>query len=492
MSSLEAWKCLPIGRLSTVFLIFWSLASSLAAEDAPAELSRLFSTCYSNQQFNGVCLVADKDRVLYLEALGYRELEARSPHSKQTLFDLASVSKPITATAVLLLVKDGKLSLTDELVKFFPDWPYKGITVQHLLTHTAGLPEYRNLFTDWKISRPVSNGDVLKRLAELKPPVQFPPGEAWRYSNTGYALLALVVEQVSGLSYADFLRTRIFSPLGMQRSRVLPDPQSDSARGYLLTGRGFQPWSIDRHLDAIIGDGGTWCTAEELFAFARAFFSERLLGDLTKSALSAVRLPGGGYQYNGVGCGLGWQLKFQGDDPTPVAAFHTGNYGGFKTLLWHDLRTHRTCVLLDNLSHSLEDIAAAVQDILAGKPWHALRKSIQETILLAIHKEGINAALEKYRALARGSSAEYIFDERQLNTVGYILLRDKAVDDAIKIFTLNSQEYPQSFNVFDSLAEAYLAKDNVREAIRCYEEAVRLNPGYKDGVDMIQRLRQRL
>jgi CubicO group peptidase (beta-lactamase class C family) len=492
-------KARPLVKLSG--LVTWLISiwvgcigyGAVRGESVPEGLDRLISTCHSNNLFNGVCLLAQGDQVIFRRAVGVRTLD-NAPNKAGTAIELASVTKPITASAILLLVKEGRLTLTQNVSDLISDWPYAGVTVQQLLTHTAGLPDYRPLFaSDWVPTRTVANTNLLERLTQVKPPGQFPPGESWSYSNTGYAILATIIERVSGQSYARFLKERLFNPLGLSRSGVWPERAEDMAAGYLLTRRGYRAWWIDRHLDGIVGDGGVYSTADDLFQFSRAFFSGRLLGDaLTKSALTPVRFKNGSFQFRGVGSGLGWYLKFEGENPTPLQAFHTGNYGGFRTLLWHDLRRDWTLVLMDNFSHSLDDISAAVRCLMDGQPWEFPKRSVPGTLLLAMQKNGIDGALQTYGQIKTAATSDYSLNERDLNTLGYVLLRDDAMVEAIAVFKLNTQEYPNSFNAFDSLAEAYTQKGDLLEAIRCYEQAVKLNPNYKPGFEMIERLRRRL
>lgn len=478
----------------TVLLPLVGADSVLGAQaNISTALDGLISHCSSNQLFNGVCLVARADQVVFQRAAGYRNLE-KSPNTLQTAFDLASVTKPITASAILLLIKEGRLTVTQDVAGILPNWPYSGVTIRHLLTHTSGLPDYRPLFASgWESSRVANNADLLRRLTETQPPLQFQPGQRWSYSNAGYAILALVVERVSGQAFATFVQERLFTPLSMANSGVWPNRGREAAQGCLLTARGYRPWWIDRHLDGIVGDGGAYATVSDLHQFAQAVFTSRLLGDsLTRASLTPVRTGNGGFHYHGVGSGLGWQLKFEGEDPNPVEAFHTGNYGGFRLLLWRDLQRDWTLVLMDNLSHSLDEIGAAVQSILAGKSWQMPRKSIQDALLLAMSKDGIEEALRTYRQLKATHGSEYNFAERELNTLGYVLLRDNCVTEAIAVFRLNTEEHADSFNAFDSLAEAWVRKGDLPEAIRCYEQAVQLNPTYQAGREMIERLRRQL
>lgn len=470
--------------------MLFALGPNAMSQTVPAELNRMLAACSTNNQFNGVCLALENETPVFCQAFGYQDLASKTINNKETAFEIASITKPFTATAILMLAKEGKLKLTDDVSKFIPGWPYSEITVYHLLTHTSGLPDYRFLFTGWDPNRTASNADLIQLLVDKKPGCQFPAGEGWNYSNTGYAILASIIERACGTNYSAFLNERIFSPLQMTRSGVWPQKTTNQAAGHLLTRKGYVSWSMDRHLQGIVGDGGVFTTARDLARFAEALFSEKLLGNLTKEMLVPVQIKNGGYQHNGIGSGLGLHLKFREGSPTPIEAFHPGNYGGFRAVLWRDLEKNRTLIIIDNCSHNLDEISTAAQNIMQHKSWQMPGISICDAMLSKISTDGIDGALAFYKNIKKSGASGYLSSERELNTLGYLLLRDAAVDDAIKIFQLNTQEYPNSFNAFDSLAEAWLQKGNTREAILAYEQAVKLNPGYRDGIEALKRLRK--
>ena len=174
--------------------------------------------------FNGAWLYAEKGEIVSKGALGFRDPEDTLPITEDTIFQLASVSKTFTSAAVMLLMRQGLLSPEDEITKFFPDIPYPGATVRHLLNHTSGIPDYFD-DTDWFIriwkeeKRVPGNDEILRFLQETKAKPYFAPGEGLKYSNTGYNLLALLVERLSGIPYEEFLQKNIFEPAGMTSTR---------------------------------------------------------------------------------------------------------------------------------------------------------------------------------------------------------------------------------------------------------------------------------
>ena len=182
--------------------------------------------CALNEKdcFNGAWLYAEKGEIVSKGVLGFRDPENTLPITEDTIFQLASVSKTFTSAAVMLTVRQGLLSLDDEITKYFPELPYPGVTVRHLLSHTSGIPDYFD-DADWFIKiwkeekRVPGNDEILRFLRETKAKPYFAPGEGLHYSNTGYNLLALLVERLSGVPYEEFLQKNIFEPSGMSSTR---------------------------------------------------------------------------------------------------------------------------------------------------------------------------------------------------------------------------------------------------------------------------------
>ncbi len=183
-------------------------------------MQKLARELNEKDDFNGAWLYAEKGEIVSKGVLGFRDPEDTLPITEESIFQLASVSKTFTSAAIMLLVRQGLLNPEDEITKFFPEIPYPGVTVRHLLTHTSGIPDYFD-DADWFIriwkeeKRVPGNDEILRFLQETKAKPYFAPGEGLHYSNTGYNLLALLVERLSGVPYAEFLQKNIFEPIGM-------------------------------------------------------------------------------------------------------------------------------------------------------------------------------------------------------------------------------------------------------------------------------------
>ncbi|HEV8384035.1 MAG TPA: serine hydrolase domain-containing protein, partial [Candidatus Acidoferrales bacterium] len=221
---------LPAGGL---LLTLMATAAGKTSRESSEGVDALFREFTGNIPGASV-LVLHNGRVILKKAYGLAELETNRQATPSTNYRLASVTKQFTATCILMLAERGRFSLDDPLTKFFPDFPAYGreIRVRHLLSHTSGTPAYEDLLPEGNV--PVLDADVLAILMKTEKPY-FPPGTQFRYSNSGYALLALIVEKISGLPFPEFLRKNIFVPLNMRASHVNlrhPAPDRHRAFGY--------------------------------------------------------------------------------------------------------------------------------------------------------------------------------------------------------------------------------------------------------------------
>ena len=192
--------------------------------DQNTMMQKMARESFEKGGFNGAWLYAEKGEIVSKGVCGFRDPEDTKPITEDTIFQLASVSKNFTAAAVMLLVREGKLGLEDEITQYFPELPYPGVTVRQLLNHTSGIPDYFDdadwFFKIWKEEKRVpGNDEILRFLRETEAKPYFAPGEGLQYSNTGYNLLALLAERRSGVPYEEFLQKHIFEPAGMTATR---------------------------------------------------------------------------------------------------------------------------------------------------------------------------------------------------------------------------------------------------------------------------------
>ncbi len=230
------------------------------------------------QRIPGVAVaVVRGEQVLTAKGYGLANVEHDSPVTDHTIFQSGSLGKQFTAAVIMLLVEDGKLSLSDALTKFYPDAPatWQAITIQHLLTHTSGIPDY----TDGQIdNRRDYTEDDLARLA-FTMPLDFTPGDQWKYSNTGYVLLGGIVRKASGRFYGDLLKERVFAPLGMTTARVISEADivPKRASGYRLADDRLQNQDWVSPTLNTTADGSLYLSLRDVMAWDRGLRAQALL-----------------------------------------------------------------------------------------------------------------------------------------------------------------------------------------------------------------------
>lgn len=306
--------------------------------------------------FNGTVLIARSGEVLLERHCGFADLEARVPLSRRSSFGLASVSKQFTAMGILLLARQGRLALRDPVTRHIPELArYGEITIEHLLHHTSGVPDYMELAEEhWDPQQVLTMQDLIA-LLQRGPPPDFPPGDEFDYSNTGYALLGEIIARASGTSFRDFMAAEIFRPLGMNDSAAfyLPArecPLHSRVFGLRRTFRRRRLWDLN-YLDGIFGDGAIYASAQDLLRWDAALRAGTLMPtEIYAQAYVSGRLNDG----EATGYGFGWEL-----DP-PDVVWHGGEWEGFTTYLRRDLHQQTLLVVLSNLAppHPVEVVSS--------------------------------------------------------------------------------------------------------------------------------------
>jgi cyanophycinase len=296
-------------------------------------------------------LVAVDGRVLVNKGYGLADVGARTPVTTRTNFRLASVTKQFTAAATLLLVKDGKLRLNETLADIFPGFPAYGrrITVRHLLSHTSGLIDYEDFVPDSQTVQ-VHDADALARMMAVDS-TYFAPGTQFKYSNTGFALLAEIVAKRSGKSFATFLRERIFVPLGMHKTVAFEEGVSTVA--FRALGHSMQDGAWVRtdqsNTSAVLGDGGIYTSVDELYRWDQALYTGELLPQaMLAEAMADHPLADGSKS----GYGYGWYTDTYRGLPR---VWHTGSTRGFRNMIMRFPGQRAVIIALTNRNDQVPD-----------------------------------------------------------------------------------------------------------------------------------------
>lgn len=289
-------------------------------------------------------LVAIDGKILVSKGYGLADLEARVPVTPHTNFRLASVTKQFTAMATMLLVQDGKLRLDETLTDIFPGFPAYGskVTVRHLLTHTSGLHDYEDFAPDTQAAQ-LLDADVLRQMMKLDS-IDFPAGSRFHYSNTGFAILAMIIEKRSGTRFADFLKSRIFTPVGMPWTLAREEGRTPVQRRAYGYSRRNDAWvrTDQSNTSAVLGDGGIYSSVSELYRWSSALETRELLSDSLRTLLFTRRAS---TDSAGVDYGFGWYLDAKHALPRTR---HTGSTIGFRNAVIRYPTLRATIIVLTN------------------------------------------------------------------------------------------------------------------------------------------------
>lgn len=306
------------------------LALQLHAAEKNRKLDSIYYLKHRSDGFNGNVLVAQKGLILYKNSFGYEDYSKRKQLSADSKFELASVSKTFTAVAILKLFQEGKLSLDHTIQMYFPDFPFSNITIENLLSHRSGLPNYVNLFADSvKKNRPSpDNYTIINWFTKSKKKIYVKnPDRIFDYSNTNYCILAAIIEQVTNRKYDEFMRNEIFIPTGMLNTFVITtnNDSINTNRTYSYNAK----WQIEKpdFFDNVVGDKGIYSTVDDMYAWYLALTQYKILSP----AITYLAFEPRSFEKKGVkNYGLGFRMVNY-DDPLKKCIFHNGWWNGYNT-----------------------------------------------------------------------------------------------------------------------------------------------------------------
>jgi CubicO group peptidase (beta-lactamase class C family) len=460
---------------------------AVLAQDHAAKIQEVLTLAHKYRQFNGSVLVAENGKVIYKGGVGMANMEWEIPNTPETKFRLGSITKQFTAVLTLKLVEQGKIKLDGKISEYLPDYRKDigdRVTVHHLLTHTSGIPSYtsqpgffanvsRNPFKVTEFVKTHTSGNL-----------EFEPGSKFSYNNSGYFLLGAIVERITGKSYEQALKEMIFDPLGMKNTgydhhdTLLPK----RASGYARTADGY---TNAAYLDMSIpyAAGSMYSTVEDLYLWDQALYTDKVLTAQSKELMYKPFLRD--YAY-------GWAItktSFKLNDQDVPIITHGGGINGFTTTIVRFPKEKNLIVILDNTSNpGLNRLSDRIARIIYDQPYEPPKQSIAVIIEKTIAAKGIAAGVAEYRELKTKQATTYDFAEPELNALGYRLMSAGKTKDAIEVFKLNVEAYPQGFNTYDSLAEAYMNNNERELAITNFRKSLELNPNNTSASENLKKL----
>jgi len=492
-----------------VFFCLVLLAGTSAyPQSGHQRLQKYFSALAQNQGFTGNVLIADHGKVVYEKSFGYADPATKRLNRLDTPFPVESITKTFVATSILQLQEKGKLNVDDPVVKYLSEFPYTAVTIKQLLSHTSGLPEFYGFYTPFLAKHPdtvLTNKDFIHLYRVMDQPLQFTPGSQFNYNNANFVVLAIIVSHISGLAINDYLSRHILKPLGMNRTFQLdffrlPAGQKKRAaapyyKPHLYSDRLVRTDTIpylakDARHAHFSGHGDMISTLHDLLLYDQALYSGKLLKKETLDlAYTPVKLNNG--QWNPGTWGLGWQI-----DSVGKMVNHGGGAAGIYLSFTRYIAKHQTAIVF-SISRELlsRPVANDALKVLNGESIYPKRSAAYEygKILIGSGKAAADVFLEK----AKKDTALYQLSESEFNALGYDLMGDSfyyylpAVHhypEALQVFKLNTQLFPNSWNTYDSYGEALAKIGNKLEAILMYKKSVELNPQNKGGIEALKKL----
>lgn len=308
--------------------------------------------------FNGSILVAKNGQVVFEKYVGVINFATKEAITENSSFHLASISKTFTGMAILKMIEEGRLGLDDPLQKFFPELPYKGITIHMLLDHRSGLPNYLDFMDSiWDKKRKATNEDVLQFMIVHKPALQAQPDRVFHYCNTNFMLLAMVLEKITKQSYPEYMRDSLFIPLGMKQTYVF---SSKDTLSYIPTYMGNRPYPMD-HLDCTYGDKNIYSTVNDLLLWDKSLYQHTYIN---KQLLDLAFTPQSHEIKSMHNYGLAWRL-FKNDNESLI--YHNGKWHGSNTVFTRVYEDTATIIILGNKLNRNIYKAKDIANIFTGK-----------------------------------------------------------------------------------------------------------------------------
>ena len=424
--------------------------------------------------FNGTILVAKNGEIIYEKGIGQANMEWQIDNKPDVKFVIGSMSKSFTATLVLKMVEDGKLTLQDTISKYLPNFPKeKGnkITIHHLLSNTSGIPNYFRLpgWTKGKFRKDISKKNFIAEIAKLD--LQFQPGKQYLYSNSGYYLLAAILENIIGEDFDHIMNTYIFNPLNMKNSGIYSNKNLTAriANGYKISSDGGYRNQSYINMKLFNAAGNVFSTASDIFKWEQALYSNNFLSEVSKLKLFN---PKNHY---------GWRnelLKIDGIKNEISTVNYDGQIEGYSSMITRFIDDKNTIIILGNIGTSYfakkkltNDIAA----ILYGLPTQK-----EETPLsFVLTKALFDGDLEKAIMLYMSNKEFYSTNEQLINDIGQQLSWSGQDNIAIKIFEINASIYSDSPSANFQIAEAYKKINKLKKSIPYYKKTLKHYPSNK-------------
>ena len=422
---------------------------------------------YSGNTPSASIIVIKEGEIEFVKSYGYAHIENKIPATPKTNYRIASVTKQFTAMAIMILVHQGKLSYETTLTKIFPDFPEYGkdITIRQLLTHRSGLVKY-NRFIQKGSTQQMLDKDVLHGLLKTDS-TYFTPNTKYAYSNTGYAVLAQVIEKIAGISFADFMEKEIFLPLEMTNSTILEGDKHIKNRAYGYIVKDTLITAKDQSMtSAIQGDGGVYSSILDYYKWDKALYADQLI--------SQTELDHAFYNYdengksNEKGYGYGWIVNYY--KGTKILQ-HGGSSTGFGSHVIRIPSENISVAIFTNRNKRGQELPNRAKAIIS----HFTDGKFQMPFEIVLEKEiathGIDKGIERYNKI-KTDTLNYSISQGALFNFGISYINANKNKEALPLFSALESDYSDYFGGYYGSAIIYQKENNIEKAIEYYRKTI--------------------
>jgi len=427
----------------------------------------LFSEVTGNQPGTSV-MVIKEGKVVHEKSYGFSNIEDKIKTTPTTNYRIASVSKQFTAMAIMILVNQGKLTYDTKLTEIFPEFPSYGnqISVRHLLSNQSGLVDYFEFINENRTEQYLDN-EILAGLMKLDS-TNFQPGSEYQYSNTGYAVLAQIVEKVSSHTFADFMEKEIFQKLEMKNSKVYEANEKIENRAYGYTGHKDALTLNDQSVtSAIQGDGGVYCSIRDYYKWDQALYTDQLIPKIQLE--DAFHDWDNNSRTNEAGYGYGWYIDFHEDRKL---LNHSGGTVGFETRVSRIPSLNLTVVLFTNTDRHDRNIMHMVNALVSIYSEYKIPMPIDIMMKKEIDLKGKSYGTEIYDQLK--NNTRYKVEKTTLPYLGFEYRRMGKLAEAEELFIKATKEHPSYFGGYYGLGRIYQDTKEKDKAILNFQKVIEL------------------
>ncbi len=474
-----------IFRIFLLYFLFFSF-NSIFPQNLISRLDNYLKTYYQNKSIPSISAgISSNDVIIWTNTQGYADLENHVPATTKSVYRVASISKSITAVAIMQLVEKGKINLDEDARKYIPYFPKKKwkFTVRQILNHTSGIRGYKPGEFNSKEYLPTIKDAVGVLVNDT---LKYKPGTKYLYSTLAYNLLAAIIENVSGMTYERYLKKNIFEPARMNSTYF--DFQKEIINNRV---HGYDKNEYRKFVNAPLADlsikfpgGGILSNSIDLLHFADALIHGRLI---SLSTLDTMLIPSKLKNGTELKYGLGFSIRH--DEKGRKYFYHAGAGTGFRSFLIMYPEEKLAADYLINVSdRNLDNPAMDLLSIVFGNDTITVKKSLSDEMLKTSFKANVDSAISEYIVLKKDSSKIYNISEEELVLFGNDLINVKNYVGAIKLFRFTTNEFPNNKDALLGLANSYNLDGNKGLAIKNYKALLKLDPTNSQAASILKKL----